>query len=236
LLVASSLVAGLAFVTREESIIFSLLLLGSFLIISKARLTDWLLVGVIGLLCFTPQLYAKWRVLGSVTASGRDNSYTNVKDEYLQPSLLYRNGWEVLVDSRRYADSPLHPAIQKQCTRPGSCPPEPAREALFYEAPWLWLSPLGLIIVFSSKKYKRGIKIFAGVSLILMLFYLSGANMSAQKLKFHTLRYISPAFIMLNLGVVIVAKESVSYVVKYTSPKNDKNTTTKRTKIKKGRL
>jgi hypothetical protein len=55
-----------------------------------------------------------------------------------------------------------------------------------------------------------GLKLFTGVSLFLMIFYLSGINMSVQKLAFHCLRYISPSFIILNLAVVVVIKEVLS--------------------------
>jgi hypothetical protein len=41
----------------------------------------------------------------------------------------------------------------------------------------------------------------------LLVFYLSSAHMSAARLKFHCLRYITPGYIALHFGVVVVLAE-----------------------------
>jgi len=41
---------------------------------------------------------------------------------------------------------------------------------------------------------------------MVLLFYLSGANMSSHKLQFHCIRYITPSFIVLNFAVIWALK------------------------------
>lgn len=208
----ASIVAGYSITTREEAILFVIPLLFCFLILNRRGLKHWVLAFSVIAICLTPQLITKWVVLGSPFSSGRGNSYGDVKSEYLQPSLLYRNTWEVIIDSRKYVDKPLHPVIAAQCVTPGACSTEPNRQSLLQEAPWLWLAPFGLALFIFKKKYPLAVKLYIIVSVGLMVFYLSGGNMAAIKLKFHTLRYISPAFIALNFGVVVMLNETHKFI------------------------
>jgi hypothetical protein len=50
---------------------------------------------------------------------------------------------------------------------------------------------------------------------LIIVFYLSGPNMSAMKLKYNCLRYIAPGFIALNLATIIFFKEVFEYLKKY---------------------
>lgn len=212
LVTVAGLVSGLAFVTREEAILFVAPIMAAFLFMTKADWKKWIVGYSVIVLCFLPQVYVKTRVLGSITSSGRDTGYGQVSNRYLQPDLLYRNTWETIIDSKKFAGEPLHPTIAKHCRTPSVCTVENFRPALFQVAPWLWLSPLGIVLILALKKYPMGLKVFVIASLGLMVFYLSGANMAGAKLRFHCLRYISASFIALNLGVVVVARESLLYV------------------------
>src|SRR5262249_28457324 len=78
------------------------------------------------------------------------------------------------------------------------------RDALLQSQPWLWIAPIGLLIVLLSKRATGLMKFYIVMSFALMAFYLSGDNVSAAKLKFHCLRYMTPAFITLTFGVVVV--------------------------------
>lgn len=207
---AVGLISGLAFVTREESILFIVPALVSYLFFTKAAWQKWLVCfGLVGL-CFVPQLAIKYRVAGSATVSTHDDGYAaTLTDKYFQPSLLYRNVKEVIVNSgfRTEAD---YSSVQNGCqgVPSGSCTvPRNPRPALLQAAPWLWLAPVGFVLVFVRKRYPKGLKIFFALSAFLMLFYLSGSNMSWQKLQFHCLRYMSPGFIALVLAVVVVIRE-----------------------------
>lgn len=191
LIIASGVAAGLSFVTREESILFVGPLLAIHLLITKAEWRKWLVAfGLMGLM-FTPQIVAKMHVFGSLTESGHDYSYGETLSKYFDPSRFYDNMRGVIIDSK------YSPAAKAEAQRP----------ALLQESPWLWLSPIGIVLIFALRRYPLGLKLFTIVSLFLMFFYLSGINMSVQKLAFHCLRYISPAFIVLNLAVLITAIE-----------------------------
>ncbi|TXG76632.1 hypothetical protein E6P97_03190 [Patescibacteria group bacterium] len=186
---AAGAVAGLTLLTREETLIFMLPLLAGFLWFSKATLKHWFVASAVMGLCFLPQVVVKYQVMGTVTSSGHDSSYTQTLDKYLVPSQLYRNTWETLIDSKHFGE------------------PQASRPALLQAAPWLWIAPLGVVVILASRRYPMPLKWFVLVSVGLMVFYLSGSNMSAQKLQFHCLRYISAGLIMLNLAVVVVCKE-----------------------------
>lgn len=191
LILISAFIAGYTFLVREEAILFVLPLMGSFLYLTKANLKKWVVAGLIIILCFTPQLLIKQYVLGSITSSGRITKrggtlgYSQIKDRYLQPELLSRNVKQTIVDSNGVGN----------------------RLSLLQAAPWLILGFVGSTIIIFSKKYPRGLKYFVLVSGGLGVFYLSGDNMSAVKLQFHCLRYISPAFLALNLGVIVSIRE-----------------------------
>lgn len=200
-LVASGLVAGLSFLSREEAVIFALPLLASWLYISKAHWRQWIIALSIMFLCFLPQLVIKKQVLGSFTKSGRKYSYSQLHGQYLQPKLFYRNVWETIIDSRHFNG------------------PDPGRPALLQAAPWLVVAPVGFWFIFYDKKYPRGLKIWLLISVSYMVFYLAGSNMSAHKLKYHCLRYISAGFISLNLGVIVATKEGLYRTRKYFEKK-----------------
>jgi len=180
------LVAGLTIVTREEAVLFMIPLLGGYLLLTKALLRQWLLAIGIVMACFMPQLVIKTMVLGTPFESGHDAGYSQTAGRYFRLSNSHRNMWEVVIDSNHFND------------------PQARRKSLLQAVPWLWISPIGLGIIVFSKKHRAGLKLFIIVSGALILFYLSGSNMSAQKLQFHCLRYISPSFIALNLGVLVV--------------------------------
>lgn len=182
-------VAGLTFLCREESVLFIAPLLAVFLYLSKAQWRQWLMAfGIMGL-CFLPQLAVKQHVIGDVAESGHDNGYSETLGKYLVPEQFYRNTLETIVDSHFFNE------------------PQATRKALFQEAPWLWLGPIGIVLIVTQRKYPKGLKWFALISCGLVIFYLSGSNMSAQKLQFHCLRYISAGLIIMNLGVIVVVKE-----------------------------
>jgi hypothetical protein len=186
-----SIIAGATFLAREEAIVFMIPMSSMFLLATKVNWRKWVLCYAIIILGFVPQLVIKQQVLGSVVSTGRVSkksgslSYTDVRSRYLQPNLFKRNLKQTIINSG-----------------PGS-----ARPALLQEAPWLAVGFLGLVFVMFSKRYPFGLKLFILSSAGLTVFYLSGNNMSAVKLSFHALRYVSPALIVLNLGLVIAVRE-----------------------------
>ena len=192
-LVAVGLVGGLCFVTREETILFVVPATAAYLWLAKATWKQWLVPFAIVAVCYIPQPAIKRLVLGSASAAGREGGYSQILGDYFQPDLFVRNVWETVIDSHHYTD-------------------EWNRPALLQAAPWLWLAPLGMVVIFVSGTYHRGVKLFVLLSLLVMGFYLSGVNMSGQKLQFHTLRYITSSFIMLNFAVVALAKFVVDAV------------------------
>jgi hypothetical protein len=78
------------------------------------------------------------------------------------------------------------------------------REALFQSAPWLWAGVVGVVVLLVSRRFSGLIKFWAVSSLALVAFYLSGENVSAAKLKFHCIRYLTPGLIVLHLGVIVL--------------------------------
>ena len=123
------------------------------------------------------------------TRAGGAVTYGSFSKRYLRPSKFVENVEETIIDSNRFT----HLDAQ--------------RRALLEAAPWLLLSPIGMGFIIFSKRYPLGLKLFLGVSLVIAAFYLSGENMSAAKLKYHCLRYISSTFIILNFSVIVAAKE-----------------------------
>jgi hypothetical protein len=193
LVVISSAISGFSFLTREETILFVIPAMTAFIVLSKSGIKKLGVSYLIIVGLYIPQLIIKLLALGSVTSSGRSDGYGDVRSHYFRFDLLYRNIWETLINSSHFNT----PGVNRQ--------------ALFQAAPWLWLGPVGMGIILFSKKFSIGIKVFILISLTIMVFYLSGANMSAHKLSFHCLRYISSSFIALNLGVIVVARVAVEY-------------------------
>lgn len=205
LVVLVGFLAGYTVITREEAILFAIPLVIAWLKITKATFRQWVLIGAVFVAVILPYTLIKASVLGSATTSGHDAGYSQTAGRYLQPNQLYQNVWGVIIDSNKFLTTQPPEAIREWCNElPGACQPDSQREALLQYAPWLWLAPFGLGAILIDRKYKSGIKIFILISGFLLIFYLSGSNMSVHKLKYHCLRYISPSFIALNLGVVSV--------------------------------
>jgi len=198
ILIALAFISGYCFLTRQEAILFIIPTVLAFLLVTKTSWKKSLVVFSLILFCFTLQLFVNFLVNHTVFSSGREESYSKISRGYLQPSLLKRNIKEVIIGSSFYQN----PDTAK--------PPIAAdRQSLLQAAPWLWLAPIGVMLIFILKRYPLGLKIFTIISILLMLFYLSGVNMSGQKLRYHTLRYISSGFIVLNLGLAITIKEGI---------------------------
>lgn len=192
-LIGASLVSGVTVLTREESVLFMAPLMAVYLLLTKANWKRWLTSFAIVVICLMPQLIIKNQVFSSVSSTGRGKSYSSLADNYLRPDYFVRNVKETLFFS-------------------GDVGKSIGRDALFQAAPWLLLGFAGISVILISNKYPPGIKYYALIATWLTIFYLAGVNMSAHKLQFHCLRYISPAFIILNFGVVIAAKELLAYI------------------------
>jgi hypothetical protein len=179
----AGLVVGVTIGSREESVIFLVPLLLLYLVKSRADLRMWILCLGSMLAGYLPHVIIKALVLGDVADTGRNSSYLDVLGSYLSWDRLSRNWIDVLFDS----------SISGV---------EANRVALLEAAPWLWLSPLGVIAYLSDRTQRLTIKVFLVVSFALLIFYLAGENMSLEKLKFHCIRYITPSLIALNFAAV----------------------------------
>lgn len=227
--IITAFISGLTLLTREESALFVLPLLVFFLSYNKVSKKMWLISFLIMAVMYTPQLIAKQNALGSIFASGRSFSYGSaISKHYLQPEMLYRNTWEVLIDSERLINKPPNPVIQEWCDElpEGACAPSEAtiKPALLESMPWLWLGFMGMAYVLISKRYSIGLKVFILITAVgVLVFYLSGSNMAWQKLQYHCLRYISPSFIALNLGVVVALNQLWSVLANTVQSKQKGN-------------
>lgn len=213
LIISIGLVSGYTFLTREESILFAIPAVVAFLWLTRADWKKWIAAIVIIFLCFMPQIITKATVLGNVTDSGKDQPYSSITKQYFQLSLLQRNSWEVLINPSHYGPTAYVPAgapsgQEKLFERGG---PNPGRKSVLQAAPWLWLAPVGFVVILAYRRYPDGLKIFVLISAFLLMFYLSGVNMSGQKLKFHAIRYITPGFIALNLATTVALYEAVRF-------------------------
>ncbi|MDZ7786327.1 MAG: glycosyltransferase family 39 protein [Candidatus Saccharibacteria bacterium] len=204
LVLIACVLSGFAILTREEAALFVLPAIALFILITKAGIKKLLIAGIITVSFFIPQFLVKLNAYGSITNSGRSDSYSDIRSHYLQPDLFERNLKEVVINSSYTTGA------------------EASRPALLEAAPWLWLSPIGLGLILVLKKYPVALKTYVLVSLALVVFYLSGANMSAQKLRFHCLRYIAPGMIVLNLGTLVAAKETFTFTAEKVKSKNGK--------------
>lgn len=196
LCIAVGVVAGLTIATREESLLFVLPLAGGFLFYHRVDLKRWAVFGVFMVLLVLPHLAIKSAVLGSPFDSGRsqsDGTYSELVEGYLSIERLRINLVEVVFDSSRSITDP-----------------NPDRAALLQAAPWLWLSPVGLI-AYLTRRNDPLAKLYLLVSIGLAVFYLSGPNMSAEKLKFHCLRYLAPSLIAFNFGVIYALQTATSW-------------------------
>jgi hypothetical protein len=186
IVVAIGAVVGVVVTSREESVLFLVPLAVIYLVKRRAPWRAWLLCAGAAFVTALPALIIKSLVLGSVFASGRSRNYTGAAGWYFSWSNLHHNFLETIINSD----------FAKQ---------DYNRKSLFEASPWLWLSPIGIGIVLAGRRFDALFKWFVAMSLVLITFYLSGSNVSARKLRFHCLRYMSPGYIALNFGVVVVA-------------------------------
>jgi hypothetical protein len=180
---SSGLVTGVTIGSREEAALFLIQLLAYFLIKSQAGLRMWALTLGAVFAGYLPHLIIKTLVLGDVMNTGRQRSYVEALSSYVSWDRLSNNVLDVVVNSSARGV-------------------EADRLALLQAAPWLWLSPLGLAFYIADRNQNKSVKAFLIVSVALFFFYLAGENMSLEKLKFHCIRYLSPALICLNFAVV----------------------------------
>tara|TARA_R110001583_G_scaffold169859_1_gene323085 strand:+ start:11382 stop:12476 length:1095 start_codon:yes stop_codon:yes gene_type:complete len=189
-IIFGAIIVGITFLCREESIIFLAPLYFGWLFISKVR---WIFIlasiPIIGLI-YLPQIIMKADVLGSISDSGRAKSYSATLEQYLNLSKLNQNFSEVIVGNENTV----------------------RRKSLLQSSPWLALSIGGIVLLLASKAIDIRMKLYVLVSLWLLIFYLSGINMSAHKLQYHCLRYISPSFIVLNFSSVFFVRKIIFFL------------------------
>jgi hypothetical protein len=185
-------VNGFAVASREELVVFLAPMGIAYLLyrrVDKGRVGVF--VGTAAL-AYSPHAIMKTLVFGTFSTSGRARtSYGSLAESYLSVDRLATNLVDVIYDSSRRNI----PGVN--------------REALLQVAPWLWLAPFGIALLLITKRASGAVKGFAVASLALFAFYMAGTNMSVTKLKFHCIRYITPAFILFNFAVVFVVYEVV---------------------------
>ena len=202
--IITALVSGYSVATREENIFFVIPLAISLLIANKCNYRVWLIFFGFFIIGYLPQLIVKYQVLGNVNASGRMHrgkhlSYVALLSDYLSLDRLWVNSIDVLFNS----------SVRKL--------EDVRRLSILQSSPWLWLTPPAVFYFFIKQKRNNLLRIFILVSLSLFLFYLAGPNMSAQKLKYHCIRYVIPSFIAFNF-VIVYMIQSV-FAVCYPSVK-----------------
>jgi hypothetical protein len=194
-LAVAGLVTGFTIGTREEAAVFVLPLVVAVLALNRAPPRHWLLVFAIALIAFAPHAAIKTLVLGSPLASGRPSaSYGDLAARYLSAARLADNLRDVIYNSSL------------------SGLPNIDRQALLQSSPWLWVSPVGVVAYLFGHRSSLPTKFYIFVSLGLLAFYLAGENMSAQKLQFHCLRYITPSFIALNFAVAYLIDSMTRWI------------------------
>jgi hypothetical protein len=176
-------VVGLVAMTREESVLFCVPLAAFYLWWCSAPMRTWVNTAIATFVAALPGLVIKWIVLGSIFATGRDGDYTG--QGYFSFGRIWQNLLGTIVNS-------------------DFAPKDYNRISLFEAQPWLWLAPIGLVIFFVSRRFSLLAKFYMFMSLVLILFYLSGGNVTAARLRYHCLRYMSPAYIALTLAAVMV--------------------------------
>lgn len=183
LYLASGLVTGVTIGAREETALFLIPLLVWFLFKSGATSRMWGLALLFMVAGYLPHLIVKTMVLGDAANTGRPSSYLETLRRYMSWDRLSDNVLDVLVNSSARGV-------------------EAGRVALLEAAPWLWVSPLGLALYMFNRNQKQSIKGFLVLSVAFFLFYLAGENMALEELKFHCIRYVSPALIAMNFGTI----------------------------------
>jgi len=129
-----------------------------------------LFVGYFPNLFFKYFTFGIWNLLDNVRPTDQDIGYCGKLIRYVSLDRLMSNVTDVFVYSGYHAGDRIN------------------RLALLQANPWFCLAPAGLPFLRGKSVWLRW---FVAVSFLFALFYLSGENMSAQKLKFHCLRYIS---------------------------------------------
>ena len=189
LFIITALLSGYAFATREETILFIVPLAISFLIVKKCNFKIYILFFSILAIGYLPQLIVKYKVLGSILDTGRDNykdgiGYISRLTTYHSIERLSANTIDVLFNSE---------LSKRENT---------GRLSILQSSPWLWLTPLGVVYFFIKKDEEPLMKVFILVSIAFLLFYLAGKNMSAHKLKYHCIRYVIPSYIAFDFAIV----------------------------------
>ncbi|HRJ05930.1 MAG TPA: hypothetical protein PK096_01250 [Candidatus Saccharibacteria bacterium] len=200
--VAFGAVAGLTVIARQEAVLFVVPLLFTWIFLTKAPKKTIALTIAAFLVLLVPQVVAK-----QFENKDADRTYGSALSEYFHPGVLKRNIWEVMIDSRHYGNPqpPIYVTNEhRDVYKLGG--PDPRRESVLQTSWWLWIAPVGIALLLFSRKVGIGVKVFIGVGLMVLLFYLSGANMSSHKLQFHCIRYITPSFIVLNFAVIWALK------------------------------
>lgn len=179
----SAFISGYTVATREESLLFATPLL-ALLLLDARSIRVALLAALFFVLAYMPNLIIKFMVVGSVFENVRPTDagmgYMEKLSNYFSLSGFLRNIIEVVIDSSHSEIANVN------------------RLALLQANPLFWLAPLGFLLYCYHHTYKNFFIYFLLISGLLLIFYLAGENMSAEKLKFHCLRYISPAFIALS--------------------------------------
>jgi hypothetical protein len=188
ILISIGAIAGFTTMTREESVLFTVPLAAFYLWFHRATLRDWTTAAISAIVAGLPGLLIKVLVLGNPFSSGRSGGYGRQTQLYFSPQQFVENLLGTVVHS-------------------DFAPRDYGRISLFEAQPWLWLAPLGIAIVFASRRFHTLTKVYTGLTTLMLVFYLSGANVTAAKLRYGSLRYLSPGFIVLALGVVVVIQQ-----------------------------
>lgn len=193
LLFLTGLITGLTISSREESVLFILPLLAIASKQYRIKGKNLLFLILISLLFYLPQPIMKTKIAGSIFSTGR---LSDQNISYIRKLLTYTN-------KERLANN-LIDVVYNSSARNldfGKI----GVKAILQTNPWLWLSLPGLaLFFFKNKKSTIAKKFFILSSFFLLYFYLAGENMNIYKLKYCCIRYITPAFISLNFGVVFL--------------------------------
>lgn len=183
-LIFIGLVTGWTIGTREESAIFLLPLLFIYFLKVSASRIQILTTLVTVFAAYSPNLVIKYHTFGvlfdNVRPTDHGAGYVEKLATYLDFDRFRANFFDVLVNSSHSEGD------------------NAGRLAILQANSWFYLSLIGLPLMLYSPKNKRYILVYLGIVLSLLVFYMAGENMSLQKLRFHCLRYVSPAWIALS--------------------------------------
>ena len=96
----------------------------------SATLRDWTTCAIATFLAALPGLVIKWLVLGSIFATGREGTYGH--QQYFSLSRPWNNLLGTIINS-------------------DFAPKDYNRISLFEASPWLWLTPIGLVMILSAE-------------------------------------------------------------------------------------